>query len=507
MMAQNTPEDKDISDFDSWISALRDRLETMDRFGRDLQTDPRTEVQEHKTFLKMRGQPYENALGSGSLINATRSQAEWREEFVLRRVQEDCDTYAKGLPACGRIECWAAREKFVNIVVALIRRREADDPKSLNEGLLALVIAAENNDLEMVDALKDIAVADESFKSSESDLFSPHTGRLNWFKCDTPVYELYPRHEVWLCPIEPAARLGHVDMLRKLIELREAKMEADQEKRKELSEMVMKNEHGEATMMSEKSKWRRAFYWAVRMGHLEVVKFLIEKQCIVDWNEASSVNGLLDEADVNSYGRCQTPLALAVLSGQLEVVKLLCETTEGDFNAVARNRKEIMLLQKAYQKAQERHKGSSSESDNPKSRGRILQIFMERLDTEGELRRLTEERKVHVDAVNAIHVGTALIATATFAGWLSPPLGYSSPPGTDGPFASVEGHPILESFWVFNSLSFFFSIATFMVGANVALPPPEDIYIRDVVQALTVETWTSLLPCECCSLLCYWCIR
>jgi hypothetical protein len=54
----------------------------------------------------------------------------------------------------------------------------------------------------------------------------------------------------------------------------------------------------------------------------------------------------------------------------------------------------------------------------------------------------------------------------------------------DGPFASVEGHPVLESFWVFNSLSFFFSIATFMVGANVALPPPEDIYIGDVVQAL-----------------------
>jgi hypothetical protein len=42
----------------------------------------------------------------------------------------------------------------------------------------------------------------------------------------------------------------------------------------------------------------------------------------------------------------------------------------------------------------------------------------------------------------------------------------------------------LEKFWVFNSLSFFFSIATFMVGANVALPPGEDTYIGDVVQAL-----------------------
>jgi len=276
---------------------------------------------------------------------------------------------------------------------------------------------------------------------------------------------------------EAKAKMEVATMEARILGMAEAGMEA--RRRREMK----KEELFEEMMRDERSKCRRAFNWAVKMGHGNVVELLIKRNYIVDLNEACTVLGLLDNADVKSYGSRQTPLALAVLSGQWEVAKLLFGTIQGDLDAVAQTRKEIMLLQTAYQKA-ERHTGSSSKSDNAKSRGRILKTLMERLDTEAEVRRLTEERKVHVDAVNAILVGTALIATATFSGWLSPPLGYSSPPGTDGPFASVEGHPILERFWIFNSLSFFFSIATFMVGTNVAFPPPEDTYIGDVVQSL-----------------------
>jgi len=517
MMAQNTSEDKEISDLDSHETKKSSESVELISFGAcnhclesyvhkrlkvlGLQVPPSGE-EDYFNFLCERGKIYEEALGRARPLNDTRSEAERNdderiENFFVGVVEDDFKKYAKGRPDCGRSECWAASQKFVNIVVALTR---TDDPKSVNErhqptqiskGLLALAIAAENNDLKMVEALKHIAVADECFESSEPNLPSPHKD-LFCSDCNQPLYTLYPLHEVWLRPIEAAARLGLVDMVTKLIALRKAKIEPNQEKmRKQASERVVKYELGETTMEEqlskmmtyEKSKWRRAFDWAVRMGRYEVVKLLIDRDYIVDLNEKSDVSGLLNDEDVKSYGWEQSPLALAVLSGHCEVVKRLFETTKGGLNAVARNSKGITVLQMAYEKKRQRDTDSSS-AQKSYTWGRILNILMERPEIDKEVKRLTEERKVHVDAINAILVGTALIATATFAGWLSPPLGYSSPPGMDGPFASVEGHPILEKFWVFNSLSFFFSIATFMVGVNVALPPGEDIYIGDVVQSL-----------------------
>jgi hypothetical protein len=368
----------------------------------------------------------------------------------------------------------------------------------VSKGLLALAIAAENNNFTMVDALKDIAVSDESFKSSEPDLFSPNT-ELNLFysKCVKPVYELYPSHEVWLCPIEAAARLGRVEMVKKLIHMREAKMkaEAEAEAKREAkweakmetemearSRQEMEKELFEAMMRDERPKYRRAFEWAVKMGHGNVVQLLVKSNYIVHLNEPCTVLGLLDNADVKSYGSRQTPLALAVLNAHFEVVKCLCDATKGGLRTDAKPEKGKSALQIAFEES--RCRPSANYPFDPKPIYDIWMYITERADSRRELKRLTEERRGHVDAINAILVGTALIATATFAGWLSPPLGYSSPPGTDGPFASVEGHPILEKFWIFNSLSFFFAIATFMVGANVSFPPPEDIYIGDVVQSL-----------------------
>ncbi len=522
-MAQNIPDDEDISDSDYYeikkpsesaelipVGASNDDLKSYlderlkpsaDDFDSKIQPEHVRSKAMHKVFLRYRGQVYEETLRQARTNKATRSDTERNdderiEDFFVGVIEDDFKKYANGRPDCEQSECWAARESFVNIVRALIRPRGADDRKSLKEGLqqtslskglLALAIAAENNDLTMVDALKDIAVADERFmESSEPALFSFEEMIFHHY-CEELVYELYPSHEVWLCPIEAAARLGHVEMVTKLIELRKRKVEADQEKRKkELSERVTKHELGEATMKEElskmmtkeKSKWRRPFDWAVRMGHTEVVKLFIDGDYIVDLNEVSNVRRLLYSADVESYGSRQTPLALAVLSAKFEIVKFLCTCSKGDLRTDAKNWKRKSAIQMAFN---ESRYGARTEGN---VRYKIWEQIMKRVDSRREVNKLTEERKVHVDAVNAILVGTALIATATFAGWLSPPLGYSSPPGMDGPFASVEGHPVLEKFWVFNSLSFFFSIATFMVGANVALPPPHDIYIGDVVQSL-----------------------
>jgi hypothetical protein len=275
----------------------------------------------------------------------------------------------------------------------------------------------------------------------------------------------------------------------------EAKMKAEVEAKREAKwkameteiehrirqKMEQKKELFEAMMMrDERPKYRRAFDWAVKMGHANVVELLIYRDYIVDLNKASNVRGLLNNADVKPYGCSQTPLGLAVLSGHFEVVKCLCEAQKGGLRTDAKPEKGKSALQIAFEVS--RCRPSANYRLDPKTY-EIWEYIMKRGDSRRELKRLNEERRGHLDAINAFLVGTALIATGTFAGWLSPPLGYSSPPGTDGPFASVEGHPILEKFWVFNSLSFFFAIATFMVGANVSFPHQK---------TFTSETWCTL---------------
>ncbi|CAK9203077.1 unnamed protein product, partial [Sphagnum troendelagicum] len=127
----------------------------------------------------------------------------------------------------------------------------------------------------------------------------------------------------------------------------------------------------------------------------------------------------------------------------------------------------------------------------------IVKTLLERPEVAKQVEGLYRDRQVHVDAANAILVGAALIASVTFAGWLQPPLGYSaffgsasievgapSPSGIYPSFVSVAGHPIMQIFWFFNSMSFFFAIATLMVGASAARPPKRGIFIGEVVRSL-----------------------
>jgi hypothetical protein len=126
-----------------------------------------------------------------------------------------------------------------------------------------------------------------------------------------------------------------------------------------------------------------------------------------------------------------------------------------------------------------------------------VKTLLERPEVAKQVENLYRDRQVHVDAANAILVGAALIASVTFAGWLQPPLGYSeffgsasievgapSPSGIYPSFVSVAGHPIMQMFWAFNSMSFFFAIATLMVGASAARPPRRGIFIGEVVRSL-----------------------
>jgi hypothetical protein len=70
----------------------------------------------------------------------------------------------------------------------------------------------------------------------------------------------------------------------------------------------------------------------------------------------------------------------------------------------------------------------------------------------------SEKRKVIVDAANAILIGASLIATVTYASWLILP------------YDNIVHKKAVKVFWAFNSLSFFFAVATVLVCASAAMP-------------------------------------
>jgi hypothetical protein len=138
-------------------------------------------------------------------------------------------------------------------------------------------------------------------------------------------------------------------------------------------------------------------------------------------------------------------------------------------------------------------------------------VLLERPEVKDFIDRLYRDRQVFVDAANALLVGAALIASVTFAGWLQPPLGYipdyhfsqpfPAPPQTPESYAAVTNHATVKAFWVFNSLSFFFAIATVLAGAGAALPNfrPEFIarQVESVKTALKIATFLLVISVVC----------
>jgi hypothetical protein len=175
-----------------------------------------------------------------------------------------------------------------------------------------------------------------------------------------------------------------------------------------------------------------------------------------------------------------TPLQLALLYGHTSVVKLLKRhlqaTIEYDTGVATRQIAEEMRMDE------------------------IVKILKAIPEVEKDAKTLSRDRQVYVDAANTILVVAALISSVTFAGWLQPPAGYSpffesasldvgapTPSGMYPSFVSVEGHPIMKLFWVFNSLAFFFAIATLVVGAAAARPPKYDKDIQKVYLRSTLS--------------------
>ncbi|CAK9217047.1 unnamed protein product [Sphagnum troendelagicum] len=205
-----------------------------------------------------------------------------------------------------------------------------------------------------------------------------------------------------------------------------------------------------------------------KRGHVQAVQELLEHPNL----------------DVNAQdNKKMTPLHYAAEARNVDMVKVLCQNERlrtNEENSDGKTPLQIVVEANDF-------------SENPNMKA-IEKVLLERPEVKDFVDRLYRDRQVFVDAANALLVGAALIASVTFAGWLQPPLGYTpyydfsqpfpAPPGAYESYAAIKQNPKVKAFWVFNSLSFFFAIATVLAGADAAMPSLDDAFIATVVKSV-----------------------
>ncbi len=216
-------------------------------------------------------------------------------------------------------------------------------------------------------------------------------------------------------------------------------------------------------LVSQQDLVASPLHFAALGGHVEAVRELL----------------LHHDLDVNAKdNKDRTPLLCAIKEDKLGVVKALCFDDPGN---------RIRATQEYIDGRTPIQIGAEAKLEE------IEKVLQERPEVIDFLDRLSRHRQGFVDGVNALVVGAALIASVTFAGWLQPPLGYipdyefsqpfPAPPQAPESYAAVKNHTTVKAFWVFNSLSFFFAIATVLAGADAALPNPLDDFIGRQVKS------------------------
>jgi hypothetical protein len=377
-----------------------------------------------------------------------------------------------------KIACWAATCNFVHMVMAVIHCRGEGDRKFLYR---VLTIAVEFGYVELVKRLTELEEFDVNRGRRDVDFDSMHLREVGK-DIQRTVYEsgclYYYAFSDRLTPLNLAAKLGNVEMVNTFL--------------------ACKRTDG---ALSPEGYW--ALHWAAKMGHAEVVNAILHNKdvnaavltCVDAWliekRLAFGFDTSFDWFDTGpSYVVSLTPLQLASFYGDINVVKLLKErlkaTIEDDRRVTAR---EIATEVTRYE---------------------IEKILTNIPEMEKYVERLNKAQPVYVGAANTILVVAALIASVTFTSTVQPPLGYSPffgsgsldvgapiPPGMYPSFASVEGHRLMLVFCISNSLSFLFAIATLVVGAAAARPPPRQIYIGVVLRSLRTLVRTAYILLFC----------
>ncbi|CAK9216855.1 unnamed protein product [Sphagnum troendelagicum] len=402
-----------------------------------------------------RGRVYEKALGEAR--HNTRI-----EKFLVMEVEKDAnltDYLSLKLRTVRRLKlaCWAATCNFVHMVMILTHCRNEGDREFFYR---ILTIAVEFGYVELAQRLTELEEFDVNRGRRIMDFGDIHS-RGVWYGMPRTFqsgclfyYALSDR----LTPLNLAARLGNLEMVNAFL----AGMKLD-------------------GALSPAGYW--ALYWVEEMSHSEVSNAILLKK---DLNAAVLMTvekklilhklkygldkpfDLFDGSDLGPFCEVSlTPLQSALLYGHTRIVNRLKRhveaTIECDTGAATRQIAEEM------------------------KRDEIVKILNAIPEVEKDVKTMARDRQVYVDAANTILVVAALISGVTFAGWLQPPLGYSpffgsgnldvgapTPAGMYPSFISVEGHPNIKVFLVFNSLAFFFAISTLVVGAAAARPPKYD---------------------------------
>jgi hypothetical protein len=313
------------------------------------------------------------------------------EEFLVKKLSTDQCLQRGG--QCEMVSCTAVRWNMVNIVLALIRWRGAVEVGRFLQKEVLLTIAVQYGHVGLVKQLtkvQDVHInIDIPFQIfwTWGDIIKPNNIRLSGHIHEPYEYGLRSLDFgsticlVDLKPIDCAAGMGNVQMVIALL----ACVRID---------------------LNEGSP----LHWAAAMGHLDVVKELLNSKKPVDVNVLRQIPlGLKYDTRKYKYF-CFSPLHLASLFGHESVVKFLSEDTEGRLRANTESWEGKTALQLAMENGH----------------AEIVKTLLERPEVAKQVEGLYRDRQVHVDAANAILVGAALIASVTFAAWLQPPLGYSA---------------------------------------------------------------------------------
>lgn len=245
-----------------------------------------------------------------------------------------------------------------------------------------------------------------------------------------------------------------------------------------------------------------ALHAAAYIGHIHVINHLLIQRDL-DINARTSHNSR-GKSNKWKLHEAQTVLHIAVDQEHWEIVKLLCDNRQNELHIKNMRFHEedgdgktaIDMIYKKIRRMEKLIRDDDKTLDkNPQY---VVLIDIKKMllkmdDVQKGIERLYRDRQVHLDAANAILVGAALIAGVAFAGWLQPPLGYSdyyqlelpppAPPNTYESYAAYNRYKSIQAFALFNSLSFFFAIATVISGADAAFPMG-DRYIGDVVKSM-----------------------
>lgn len=185
-------------------------------------------------------------------------------------------------------------------------------------------------------------------------------------------------------------------------------------------------------------------HWAVKHGNAKLMVL------ILFWRP--------EDANITNKKK-ETPLHLAILNGQTDLVSELCREQGWQLRAAEVDKAGAIPLDYAF--------------DHGKEMLGIQRLLLYRQDVKEYVDRVF---RYEMNTINALFVGAALFASITYVAWLQPPLGFvenynfpmkspPAPPDTYMVFAASNRINV-KLFFIFNTISFVFSLVTIFRGVE-----------------------------------------